>query len=131
MSDRKERCKKRAVNSRVKKAVDEPVDNAEVTKIDSSDIKLTVPFRLATKLNQEVSLRKSQNNIRKQLSIYVENYFDRFVDDCNSITDHSLRARLFMEVAKLIIPRPKEFKDLNSAEEHDKIIKRLFGAPEK
>jgi hypothetical protein len=131
MNDRKERCKKRAVNSRVKKAADEPVDNAEVTKIDPSDIKLTIPFKLATKLNQEVSLRKSQNNIRKQLSAYVESYFDRFVDDCNKIADPSLRARLFMEVAKLVIPRPKEYEYLDSAEEHDKIIKRLFSIPEK
>jgi hypothetical protein len=131
MNDRKERCKKRAVNSRVKKAADERIDNVEVTKINPSDVKLTIPFRLATKLNQEVSLRKSQNNIRKQLSLYVESYFDEFINDCNKITDPSLRARLFVEVAKLVIPRPKEFEDRDSTEEHDKIIKRLFGPPEK
>jgi hypothetical protein len=124
-NDRKERCKKRALNKRTKEAADARIANIEVTKIDSADIKLTVPFRLATKLNQETSLRKSQNNIRKLLSTYVENYFDRFVDDCNAIDDPALRARLFVEVAKLTIPRPKDFGD--NAEDREKTIKRLFG----
>jgi hypothetical protein len=126
MNDRKERCKKRAVNMRIKKAADEHIENVEVTEVDTSDIKLTVPFRLATKLNQEVSLRKSQNNIRKQLSSFIENYFDDFIDSYNKMADTSLRARLFVEVIKLVIPRPKEFEERDSAEDREKIIKRLF-----
>jgi hypothetical protein len=130
MSDRKERYKKRAVNTRIKKATDEHIENIEAAEIYPTDIKLTVPFRLATKLNQEVSLRKSQNNIRKQMSTFIENHFDDFVKDYNRITDPSLRMRLIIELAKLVIPRPKEYEGHDSIEDGEKIIRRLF-SPDK
>lgn len=126
--------KKQAKKGKIVKATNERIENLEPEKkgkstdINLADAKLTVPYKLATQLNQNLNLRKAQNNIRKQLCVYVENEFETFVDDCKNITDPSIRARLYVEITKLIIPRPKDFGEGSDSEENRrKVYKRLFG----
>jgi hypothetical protein len=123
--------KKQAKRKKIIEATKERIDNVEtaITKINPKDVKLTVPYRLASTLNQNINLRKAQNNIRKQLCVYVEDEFDTFVDDCKKITDPAIRARLYAEVIKMIIPRPKDFAD-DTEESRRNIYKRLFGKQE-
>ncbi|MDR2917859.1 MAG: hypothetical protein LBV72_00630 [Tannerella sp.] len=128
--------KKQAKRKKVVEATRDRIENIEkkkkgnkkkVTTVDPKDVTLTVPYRMATTLNQNMNLRKSQNNIRKQLCVYVEEMFDTFVDDCRRITDPSIRARLYVEVVKMVIPRPKDFGDDGTGDDRRNIYKRLFG----
>jgi hypothetical protein len=122
--------KKQAKRKKIVDAAQEKIENVgdrktKITKIDDRDVKLTVPYRIATTLNQNINLRRSQNNIRKQLCVFVEHEFDTFVDDFRKITDPAIRARLHIEIIKMIIPRAKDFSDY--ADESKNIYKRLFG----
>ena len=120
---------KRKKKRQVVEAAKERIDNVEATKVNPSDIKITVPFALATKLNQVENLRKSQSIIRKQLCTYITNYFDDFVSNMEVIKreDNIIHARLFVEVLKLVIPRPKEYEEQSEIDERGNSIKRLFG----
>lgn len=127
---RKNRYETRSANNRIKKAADERIENVEgktATKVNQKDVQLSVPFRLASKLNQDTNLRKSQNNIRKQFCAYVEGHFEEFVECYKNTTDPIIRARMFLEVAKMVIPRPKDYGPENEEGSRRDTLKRLFG----
>ena len=124
----KKQEKKNVVKNRIKKATKEKIENVEAEVVNSNDVRLTVPYRLATKLNQDVSLRKSQNNTRKQFAAFIEDNFDDLVDCYDKITDSLIKARIFLEVAKLVIPRPKEYDEGDDEKNtRNKLIARMFG----
>ena len=125
--------KKQAKRKRIIEAKDERIEviSSKICKNkDEMDegATLSVPFQIATKLNQDLSLRKSQTNLRKQLCVFIENKFDNFLSDYDNLKEPELRVRVFVEVMKMIIPRPKEYDDgTNNQENRDKLISRLFG----
>ena len=127
---------KRARKKRIKESEKELIENVEVieTRIKSKgtaapvDVRVSVPYKLATKLNQDTNLRKSQNNIRKQFATFIENNFDDLVDCYDKISDPLIKTRIILEVAKLVIPRPKEYENgEGESDERNKIISRMFG----
>ena len=119
----------REKNNHTKNAKKERIENVETTKVDPKDITLSVPFQIASKLNQDVNLRRSQNNLRKQLYTYIEDDFKRFTKDMSALDAYpAIRVRLFIEIMKMVLPRPKEYDDgADSQEQRSKIISRLFG----
>ena len=132
--------KKQEKRRKVINAKKERIENTEVapakkrrtTKIKDEDITLSVPFDVATRMNQNLNLRGAQNNLRKQLSVFIESNFNEFLSDYKELkSEPALRARLFVEVMKIVIPRPKDFgDDADSKEQRDKMISRLFGKQE-
>ena len=128
-NDRKERCVTREKNKRVKNAKKSRVENVETTKVDSSDIVLSVPFDIATKLNQNMGLRRVQNNLRMQLHTIIENNITTLDKDLKSLEGKpEIRARLIVEMMRMVLPRPKDFGDETDSKEYrDKLISRLFG----
>ena len=130
--DRKKRYKTRFAIARINNAKNERIENVESTSVDSTDITLSVHFQIATKLNQDMSLRRAQNSLWKQLHAYIEADFSRFVKDIFAFDAYpAIRARLFIEMIKIILPRPKENDDgTDNQEQRNKIISRLFGKQE-
>ena len=125
----KEVSKKQSTRRKVVKATKERIENVEAEVVGKNDADITVPFEIATELNQRANLRRAQKNIRKQLCTYITSDFGRFVTSMQKIDEPAIHARLFVEVLKIIIPRPKEYEDEND-EYKDKIMKRLFGKQE-
>jgi len=120
--------KKQAKRKKVVKAAKERIENVEAEEVGKGEATLTVPFALATKLNQATNMRRSQNIVRKQLYTYITTYFTTFVTSMQKIEDNALYSRLFIEVLRIVVPRPKEYED--DGEFKNKIANSLFGKPE-
>ena len=128
-NDRKERCITREKNKRIKNAKKVLVENVESTKVNSKDVALSIPFDIATKLNQNMGLRRVQNNLRMQLHTIIENNIITLEKDLKALKGRpDIRARLIVEMMKMVLPRPKEYdNDTDSKEQRDKMVSRLFG----
>jgi len=97
-------------------------------RIKKEDIDLIVPFAIASKINKDIDIKKEQRDLRKQLSVFIGEHFGEFIDDYRRLeAEPALRARLFVEIVKIVLPRQRETDDVEVLSERDKLVKRLFG----
>jgi hypothetical protein len=140
-----EAVKKRMKTKHIKEALSDPVRNAEpeytdekgnkkrkrINRIKPEEIKTHVPFSVASKLNRQINLREQQTNIRKLLTVFIQENFEDFINDYNRLNaDPELRIRLYFEVLKMLVPKPLPVSDgdADTADTVDMIYRRLFAA---
>jgi hypothetical protein len=102
-------------------------------KIPPGEMEIVIPFNIASRLNKEESIRGHQINLRKRLCVFIDEHFDDFVKDyqylgqCTDPSMAALRMRLFTEVIKIVLPRPKELDSDEAREQNKSIINKLLG----
>ena len=88
-----------------------------------------IPYVLATVINHRDMTRNYQESIRMELMRFLTNNFPAFCKDYRKLEgEPALRMRLFVEVSKLVLARPKMMEDADVADDsREAMIKRMFG----
>lgn len=75
------------------------------------------------------SKNKVSAEIKERIATLLEEKFDSFAEDYDSITDKTVKCKIYLEAAKLVIPKPTESKEEEEKEsQHQELLKRLFPA---
>ena len=100
-------------------------------KIRQENIDAVVPFYIASRLNRDINIANEQRNLRKVLSAFLRERFDDFLEDFKNLSSEpALRARIFVEIMKIVLPRQREADDREGESERDKFMKKFFGNQE-
>ena len=100
-------------------------------KIKPDEVKLVVPFNIASKINKDINIKNEYRNLRKKLLVYIQEHFDDFLDDYKRLEcEPALRARIYVEIIKIALPRQRYEEGLDERSENERVMKRLFGKQE-
>ena len=73
------------------------------------------------------SRNKKQNPVKNLFEDFSTDKFDKFKEDYESITDPYQRAKLYLDVAKTLVPRPINEEEKEPGAIRSEFMKRLFG----
>jgi hypothetical protein len=88
-----------------------------------------IPYVLATVINHRDMTKNYQESIRMELLKFLTDNFPAFCDDYSKLENEpALRMRLFVEVSKLVMARPKMTDDADVVDDsREAMIRRMFG----
>ncbi len=71
---------------------------------------------------------KANLEVKDKLKLFVDSNIDQINEDWKSIKSPEMRIKYFVEITKLVLPRPRDpEEEEDTRRRHDELIDKLFG----
>ena len=130
---REKQAKRLKVVKATREKIKKNVETQNTTDVEIVEAVEVVPSSLpsyssTSRKNQDANMRYEQNMLRKELASYLRENLPLFYDKMKEITDPELFVRLYIDVLKVFIPRPKEYEIIDSEEIKKNFVEKFWGS---